>query len=104
MQGIKDGAPKQIFIYNSCDHKACYNEVGSQAISYTAGVPPVAAAMLIAKGVWDPKTMVNVEELDPDPFIETLAILGLPTIIHDLTQAGRIDLELTPKEIVKQLI
>jgi len=104
VQGIKDGAPKQIFIYNSCDHKACYNEVGSQAISYTAGVPPVAAAMLIAKGVWDPKTMVNVEELDPDPFIETLAILGLPTIIHDLTQAGRIDLELTPKEIVKQLI
>jgi saccharopine dehydrogenase-like NADP-dependent oxidoreductase len=104
VQGTKDGAPKQIFIYNSCDHKACYNEVGSQAISYTAGVPPVAAAMLIAKGVWDPKTMVNVEELDPDPFIETMAILGLPTIIQDLTPAGRIDMGLTPEEVAKQLV
>ena len=74
-----------------------------QAISYTAGVPPVSAAMLIAKGVWNPKTMVNVEELDPDPFIETLAMLGLPTQIQELTPAG-IDMDLTPEEVAKQLI
>jgi len=103
VQGTKDGAAKQIFIYNTCDHKVCYLEVGSQAISYTAGVPPVAAAILIAKGVWDPKTMVNVEELDPDPFIETLAILGLPTIVQDVTKAGRIDMDLTPGEFAKKM-
>lgn len=104
VQGTKDGTPKQIFIYNTCDHKACYQEVGAQAISYTAGVPPVAAALLIARGVWDPKTMVNVEELDPDPFIETLAILGLPTKIQDLTQAAGINMDLTPEEVSKKLI
>lgn len=81
IKGKKDGKDKEIFIYNVCDHKECYNEVESQAISYTAGVPPVAAAMLVSKGVWDPKTMVNVEELDPDPFIELLNKMGLPTEI-----------------------
>jgi len=77
--GTKDGRKKELFIYNVCDHKACYEEVESQAISYTAGVPPVAAAMLIAKGDWDPKKMVNVEELDPDPFLDLLGNMGLPT-------------------------
>lgn len=81
IKGKKDGKNKEIFIYNVCDHAACYKEVESQAISYTAGVPPVAAAMLIAKGDWDVKTMVNVEELNPDPFIELLDKMGLPTEI-----------------------
>jgi saccharopine dehydrogenase-like NADP-dependent oxidoreductase len=77
--GIKNGCKKELFIYNVCDHKACYEEVESQAISYTAGVPAVAAAILIAKGEWDVKKMVNVEELDPDPFIDLLKDIGLPT-------------------------
>ncbi|MDR2772033.1 MAG: saccharopine dehydrogenase family protein [Elusimicrobiota bacterium] len=77
--GIKNGRKRMLFIYNICDHKACYNEVESQAISYTAGVPPVAAAILIARGDWDIKKMVNVEELDPDPFIELLNNMGLIT-------------------------
>lgn len=81
IKGKKDGKNKEIFIYNVCDHEACYKEVESQAISYTAGVPPVAAAVLIAKGTWDVKTMVNVEELNPDPFIELLDTMGLPTEI-----------------------
>ena len=81
--GKKDGKDKEIFIYNTCDHVQCYKEVESQAISYTAGVPPVAAAILVAKGVWDAKTMVNVEELDPDPFIELLNTMGLPTEIRE---------------------
>ena len=84
IRGKKDGKEKEIFIYNVCDHKECYNEVESQAISYTAGVPPVAAAMLVSKGVWDPKTMVNVEELNPDPFIELLNKMGLPTEIKQI--------------------
>lgn len=79
VKGKKDGKDKKVFIYNNCDHAACYKEVESQAISYTAGVPPVAAAILIAKDIWDSKSMVNVEELDPDPFIDLLNNIGLTT-------------------------
>ena len=82
IKGEKDGAKKCIFIYNVCDHQACYREVESQAISYTAGVPPAAAAILIAEGTWDVKKMVNVEELDPDPFLDLLKTMGLPTSIR----------------------
>ena len=81
--GEKDKKRKEIFIYNTCDHEECYREVESQAICYTAGVPPVAAAMLIAKGAWDTRKMVNVEELNPDPFIELLNSMGLPTVVQE---------------------
>jgi saccharopine dehydrogenase-like NADP-dependent oxidoreductase len=77
--GTKDGRKKELFIYNVCDHKSCYEECESQAISYTAGVPAVAATILIAKGEWDIKRMVNIEELDPDPFIDLLKYIGLST-------------------------
>jgi len=83
VKGKKDGKDKEIFIYNTCDHAECYKEVESQAICYTAGVPPVAAAMLIAQGIWDTKTMVNVEELNPDPFINLLNKMGLSTEIRE---------------------
>ncbi len=86
IKGTKSGEYKEVFIYNSCDHKECYNEVESQAVSYTAGVPPVAAALLVAKGIWNPKTMVNVEQLDPDPFLSLLDKIGLPTVIVDKTK------------------
>jgi len=79
VKGTKDGKEVEVFVYNVADHKDAYNEVGSQGISYTAGVPPVAAAMLIAIGTWDTGTMVNVEELDPKPFLEILDTIGLPT-------------------------
>ena len=85
VRGTKDGEYREMFFYNTCDHKDCYNEVESQAVSYTAGVPPVAAAILVAKGVWHPKTMVNVEELDPEPFLKLLVKIGLPTEIQDRT-------------------
>ncbi|MFH0877716.1 MAG: saccharopine dehydrogenase family protein [Candidatus Omnitrophota bacterium] len=83
IKGEKDGQHREIFIYNTCDHAACYREVESQAICYTAGVPPAAAAILIAQGVWDAKTMVNVEELDPDPLIALLDKIGLPTVVEE---------------------
>lgn len=83
MQGVKNGRKKDIFIYNVCDHEACYEELESQAISYTAGVPPVAAALLIADGTWDVRKMVNVEELNPGPFLGLLGEMGLPTSIKD---------------------
>ena len=83
VKGLKDGKETEVFIYNVADHKDAYNEVGSQGISYTAGVPPVAAAMLIASGEWDTGTMVNVEELDPKPFLRLLDRIGLPTRVKD---------------------
>ena len=83
VKGLKDGKEKTVFIYNVADHKDAYNEVGSQGISYTAGVPPVAAAMLVATGEWDVKKMANVEELDPRPFLHILNNIGLPTRIKD---------------------
>jgi saccharopine dehydrogenase-like NADP-dependent oxidoreductase len=83
VKGVKDGKETEVFIYNISDHEEAYAEVGSQAISYTAGVPPVAAAILIAQGDWDVKTMVNVEELPPKPFLGLLGKMGLPTRIKD---------------------
>ncbi|MFH1046289.1 MAG: saccharopine dehydrogenase family protein [Candidatus Omnitrophota bacterium] len=82
VKGEKNGKKKEIFIYNICDHAECYKELEAQAISYTAGVPATATAILIAKGIWDVQTMVNVEELDPDPFIDLLDNMGLPTVIQ----------------------
>lgn len=82
-RGTRDGRSREVLIYNLCDHKACFEEVGSQAISYTAGVPAVAAAILIAQGVWDVRRMVNVEELDPLPFIALMNDIGLTTRIRD---------------------
>jgi saccharopine dehydrogenase-like NADP-dependent oxidoreductase len=83
IKGTRDGEEREIFLYNVCDHAENYAEVGSQAISYTAGVPPVAAAILIAKGAWDAKRMVNIEELPPRPFLELLETMGLSTRIRD---------------------
>ena len=83
VRGEKDGRRREVFIYNVCDHEASFDEVGSQAISYTAGVPAAAAAMLIAKGTWDVRGMANVEELDPRPLLALLDRMGLPTRIRD---------------------
>ena len=83
VKGTINGVDSEVFIYNISDHKDAYNEVGSQGISYTAGVPPVAAAMLVATGEWDAGKMVNVEELDAKPFINLLNEIGLPTRIKD---------------------
>jgi saccharopine dehydrogenase-like NADP-dependent oxidoreductase len=79
VKGTKDGKPREMFIYQVSDHADAFAEVESQGISYTAGVPPVAAAVLVAQGAWDAGRMVNVEELDPEPFIALLDRTGLPT-------------------------
>lgn len=84
VKGVKDGRPSEVFIYNVADHKDAYLETGSQGISYTAGVPPVAAALLIADGTWDVGHMANVEDLDPRPFLNLLDGMGLPTRIKDV--------------------
>jgi len=86
-KGQKDGQAKAHVIYQVSDHAACYQEVEAQAISYTAGVPVVAAAILAAQGVWNPETMVNIEQLDPVPFIALLDEMGLPTTQQALSVA-----------------
>jgi saccharopine dehydrogenase-like NADP-dependent oxidoreductase len=83
VKGKKDGRDVEVFVYNVADHKDAYNEVGSQGISYTAGVPPVAMAMLIADGTYDLGAMMNVEELDPKPLFVLLDTIGLPTRVKD---------------------
>ncbi|QCO55680.1 saccharopine dehydrogenase family protein [Pseudorhodobacter turbinis] len=92
VKGTKDGQPVEVFVYNISDHKDAYNEVGSQGISYTAGVPPVAAAMLIAEGTWDVGHMANVEDLDARPFLGLLNKIGLPTRIKDAAGDRALDL------------
>ncbi|WP_379971034.1 saccharopine dehydrogenase family protein [Ectobacillus sp. sgz5001026] len=77
-QGTKDGKPKTYYVYNVSDHQECYKEVGSQAISYTTGVPAMIGAMLVIKGIWKKPGVYNVEEFDPDPFMEALNKFGLP--------------------------
>jgi saccharopine dehydrogenase (NAD+, L-lysine-forming) len=76
--GTKDGKKKSIYIYNICDHQECYREVGSQAISYTTGVPAMIGTMLVASGVWNKAGVYNAEEFDPDPYMDALNKYGLP--------------------------
>ena len=77
-QGKKDGKDKTYYLYNVCDHQECYKEVGSQAISYTTGVPAMIGAMLVMNGTWKKPGVFNIEEFDPDPFMEALNKWGLP--------------------------
>lgn len=79
VKGMKDGKEAEVFVYNVADHKEAYEEVGSQGISYTAGVPAVAAALMVAEGPWDVQRMANVEELAARPFLELLGRIGLPS-------------------------
>jgi saccharopine dehydrogenase (NAD+, L-lysine-forming) len=77
-QGFKDGKPVKYYVYNVCDHQECYKEVGSQAISYTTGVPAMIGAKLILTDKWKKPGVFNVEEFDPDPFMDLLNSCGLP--------------------------
>lgn len=77
-QGVKDGKPLHYYVYNVCDHQECYREVGSQAISYTTGVPAMIGAAMVMTGKWKKPGVFNVEEFDPDPFMDALNQFGLP--------------------------
>lgn len=79
--GIKAGVEKSIYIYNICDHEESYKEVGSQAISYTTGVPAMIGTMMVLTKQWQGKGVFNVEEFDPDPFMDALNQYGLPWMV-----------------------
>jgi len=78
MQGKKGGKDKTVYIYNICDHEAAYAEVGSQAISYTTGVPAMIGSLMVATGAWKGAGVFNMEQFDPDPFMAALDVHGLP--------------------------
>ncbi|WP_159914858.1 saccharopine dehydrogenase family protein [Pantoea sp. 18069] len=99
LKGERNGQPHEVLIYNSCDHGESFTEVGSQAISYTAGVPAVAAALLIANGIWDVGQMANVEELDPVPFIALMNRMGLQTRIRDAQGDRLLDVRLPEEKL-----
>lgn len=81
--GIKDGKQRSVYIYNVCDHQECFREVGSQAISYTTGVPAMIGTSLLMQGLWKKPGVFNVEEFDPDPFMDALNKWGLPWQVEE---------------------
>lgn len=81
--GVKDGKEKSIYIYNICDHEACYKEVGSQAVSYTTGVPAMIGSMLVLNGLWRKPGVYTTDEFDPDPYMEALNKWGLPWQVEE---------------------
>ncbi len=85
IKGIKDRKKKTYYIYNNCSHEAAYAETGMQAVSYTTGVPAMIGAMMFLKGEWKGPGVFNVEEFNPDPFMEQLNLHGLPWWeLHDV--------------------
>lgn len=79
-QGIKDGQEKVYRLYNICDHQTAYKETGAQAVSYTTGVPAMIGSKMILQGLWKKPGVFNVEQMDPDPFMDDLNKNGLPWI------------------------
>ena len=80
IEGVKDGKPRKLYIYNVCDHAETYKEVKAQAISYTTGVPAMIGAMMILTKQWTGAGVFNIEEFDPDPFMKELNRQGLPYV------------------------
>jgi saccharopine dehydrogenase (NAD+, L-lysine-forming) len=83
IEGTHRGKPRKVFLYNICDHAECWQEVRAQAVSYTTGVPAVVAAQMILTGRWRKPGVWNIEQLDPDPFLEQLGPRGLPWHVQE---------------------
>jgi saccharopine dehydrogenase (NAD+, L-lysine-forming) len=78
IKGIKDGKEKAYYIWNNCSHQAAFDETGAQGVSYTTGVPAALGAMMVLTGQWGGAGVFNVEEFNPDPFLDKLGEMGLP--------------------------
>jgi saccharopine dehydrogenase (NAD+, L-lysine-forming) len=87
ISGTHEGRPRTVYLYNVCDHEACFAEVGSQAVSFTTGVPAMIGASLILDKSWRKPGVWNMEQFDPDPFMDRLNIYGLPWHIAELPAA-----------------
>ncbi|EGD58523.1 saccharopine dehydrogenase [Novosphingobium nitrogenifigens DSM 19370] len=82
--GTKDGVEKTFYIYNICDHEEAYAETGNQAVSYTTGVPAMIGAAMLVQGIWSGAGVFNMEQFDPDPFMDMLNAHGLPWQVKEL--------------------
>ena len=80
IRGVKDGQPRTYYIYNVCDHQECYAETGAQAVSYTTGVPAAVGAAMMLQGIWHGHGVFNMEQFDPDPFLDLVTKWGLPWV------------------------
>ncbi|WP_319755691.1 saccharopine dehydrogenase family protein [uncultured Sphaerochaeta sp.] len=78
IKGIKDGKERTLYIFNNCSHQMAYQDTKAQAVSYTTGVPAALGTSLVARGIWKEPGVNNMEQFDPDPFLEELGPLGLP--------------------------
>ena len=78
IKGFEEGKVKTYYIYNNCNHEKAYEETGTQAVSYTTGVPAMIGAMMFLEGEWNKAGVYNVEQFDPDPFMKQLPLHGLP--------------------------
>jgi saccharopine dehydrogenase (NAD+, L-lysine-forming) len=78
IRGVRDGKPRNYYVWNNCDHAEVYREIGAQAVSYTTGVPAMIGAMMMMTKTWKGQGVFNVEEFDPDPFMAELPRYGLP--------------------------
>ena len=87
VSGTHEGKPKTVYLYNVCDHEDCFAEVGSQAVSYTTGVPAMIGASLILDKSWRKPGVWNMEQFDPDPFMDRLNLYGLPWHVTELSAA-----------------
>lgn len=84
VRGIKDGKEKIVYCYQICDHQTCYEEVASQAISYTTGVPAMIGAKMMVEKNWLQPGVFNIEQFDPDPFMADMNQYGLPWKVIEL--------------------
>jgi len=84
IEGSKDGKPRKVFIYNVCDHEESWKEVRAQAVSYTTGVPTMVGAKMMLTKRWQGNGVFNIEQLDPEPFLEELAVRGLPWHVKEM--------------------
>jgi saccharopine dehydrogenase (NAD+, L-lysine-forming) len=84
IEGVKNGKKRKIYIYNVCDHAKSWKEVKAQAISYTTGVPAAIGAKMMVTGAWCDAGVFNVEQFNPDPFMEELSLRGLPWVVKEI--------------------
>jgi saccharopine dehydrogenase (NAD+, L-lysine-forming) len=84
IEGRNNGERRTVFIYNVCDHEESWKEVRAQAVSYTTGVPAMVGAKMMLTNQWRGHGVFNVEQLDPKPFLEELAVRGLPWQVKEL--------------------
>ncbi|MGC9552532.1 saccharopine dehydrogenase family protein, partial [Vibrio metoecus] len=93
VQGKKEGKARSVFIYNHADHEVAYHDVEHQAIAYTTGVPAITAALQFFRGEWAEAGVFNMEQLNPDPFLETMPLIGLNWDVMEL-EPGQPDIQI----------